>query len=129
MLRANGILRNLPWPAPFDRTWHRLRLGDARDLSWLDDASIHLVVTSPPYWTLKGYEPGLGQLGGIEDYEVFLSGTGQGLDRVCPYLYLAVGFVALLEMSAFLGKSMEGISLCPCMPTFKSVAAVWDSIA
>src|SRR5689334_7459607 len=24
MLRANGILRNLPWPAPFHRTSHRL---------------------------------------------------------------------------------------------------------
>ena len=73
MLRANGILRNLPWPPPFDQTWHRLRLGDARDLSWIKNASVHLVVTSPPYWTLKNYEPGLGQLGGIEDYEVFLS--------------------------------------------------------
>src|SRR5947207_1133830 len=34
MLRANAILRNVPWPAPFDETTHRLRLGDARDLSW-----------------------------------------------------------------------------------------------
>src|SRR5947209_2437048 len=55
MLRANGILRNLPWLAPYDRTTHRLRLGDARDLSWLKDQSVHLVVTSPPYWTLKEY--------------------------------------------------------------------------
>ncbi|HEY5707528.1 MAG TPA: DNA methyltransferase [Terrimicrobiaceae bacterium] len=72
MLRANGILRNLPWPSPFDRTLHRLRLGDARDLSWLDDESVHLVVTSPPYWTLKDYESGHGQLGDIEEYEDFL---------------------------------------------------------
>ena len=26
MLRANAILRNVPWPAPFDETTHRLRL-------------------------------------------------------------------------------------------------------
>jgi hypothetical protein len=32
MLRANTILRNLPWPAPFDLTTHRLDLGDARQL-------------------------------------------------------------------------------------------------
>jgi hypothetical protein len=56
MLRANALLRNLPWPAPFDHTSHRLHLGDARDLSWLKDESVHLVVTSPPYWTLKEYE-------------------------------------------------------------------------
>ena len=55
MLRANGIFRNLPWPVPFDATTHRLHLGDARDLSWIPDASVHLVVTSPPYWTLKDY--------------------------------------------------------------------------
>ena len=48
MLRANGILRNLPWPAPFDSTTHRLHIGDARDLAWQADESVHLVVTSPP---------------------------------------------------------------------------------
>lgn len=78
MLRANGILRNLPWPAPFDRTHHRLHLGDARDLSWIADQSVHLVVTSPPYWTLKEYEHDKAQLGDLADYEQFLV----ELDRV-----------------------------------------------
>ncbi len=72
MLQANGILRNLPWPAPFDRTTHRLHLGDARDLSWQASESVHLVVTSPPYWTLKEYEHTEQQLGDVEDYEQFL---------------------------------------------------------
>ena len=72
MLRANGILRNLPWPSPFDSTTHRLHLGNARDLSWIPDETVHLVVTSPPYWTLKEYEKNPGQLGEIEDYETFL---------------------------------------------------------
>ena len=39
----------------------------------LDDQSIHLVVTSPPYWTLKKYNDHPGQLGHIEDYETFLA--------------------------------------------------------
>ncbi|HWL95065.1 MAG TPA: DNA methyltransferase [Phycisphaerae bacterium] len=72
MLRANGILRNLPWPAPFHSTSHRLHVGDARDLSWLDASSVQLVVTSPPYWTLKDYEHTAQQMGDIEDYEQFL---------------------------------------------------------
>ena len=72
MLRANAILRNVPWPPPFDKTVHRLHAGDARDLSWLPDESLHLVVTSPPYWTLKEYEPHQAQLGAVEDYEAFL---------------------------------------------------------
>ena len=73
MLRANGILRNLPWPDPFDRTTHRTHCGDARNLSWLPDESVHLVVTSPPYWTLKEYEHHDGQLGDVEDYRQFLA--------------------------------------------------------
>jgi DNA modification methylase len=72
MLRANAILRNVPWPPPFDETRHRIRHGDARDLSFVAEENVHLVVTSPPYWTLKNYEPHLHQLGAIADYESFL---------------------------------------------------------
>lgn len=52
-------------------TSHRLVLGDSRKLDDLPDESVHLVVTSPPYWTLKEYEPGDGQLGYVADYEEF----------------------------------------------------------
>lgn len=53
-------------------TFHRLINGDSRDLSFIDDASIHLVVTSPPYWNLKRYNENPDQLGHIQDYEEFL---------------------------------------------------------
>jgi DNA modification methylase len=33
---------------------------------------VHLVVTSPPYWTLKEYRASAGQLGHVDDYEAFL---------------------------------------------------------
>jgi modification methylase len=54
------------------KTYQRLINGDARDLSFLDDGSIHLVVTSPPYWNLKRYNENPDQLGHINDYESFL---------------------------------------------------------
>lgn len=54
-------------------TRHRLVLGDARDLSFIDDESVHLVVTSPPYWCLKEYEENPDQLGHMKDYEHFLA--------------------------------------------------------
>jgi site-specific DNA-methyltransferase (adenine-specific) len=74
LLKANAHYRETTWPEPYHRTTHRLHLGDARDLSWVPDASVHLVVTSPPYWTLKEYAPGNeDQLGHFEDYEYFLS--------------------------------------------------------
>jgi DNA modification methylase len=53
-------------------SWHRLVLGDARQMDAIPDASVHLVVTSPPYWTLKEYPSRLGQLGAVADYEAFL---------------------------------------------------------
>ena len=61
------------WPAEYARTTHTLHPGDARDLSWVDSQSVHLVVTSPPYWTLKQYQPHERQMGAIEDYEHFLT--------------------------------------------------------
>jgi site-specific DNA-methyltransferase (adenine-specific) len=69
---ANERFRQVPWPKPFDSTKHLLSIGDARDLSFIPDASVHLVVTSPPYWTLKEYPAARGQLGALEDYDDFL---------------------------------------------------------
>ncbi len=54
------------------QTYQRLINGDARDLSFLEDESIHLVVTSPPYWNLKRYNEVPDQLGHIDGYENFL---------------------------------------------------------
>jgi site-specific DNA-methyltransferase (adenine-specific) len=56
LLHANARLRKFAWPQPFDITTHTLHRGDARDLSWIPNESVHLVVTSPPYWTLKQYK-------------------------------------------------------------------------
>lgn len=54
-------------------TKHNLYCRDARDLSFLDSNSVHLVLTSPPYWTLKDYRVTEGQLGYVADYEEFLA--------------------------------------------------------
>lgn len=54
-------------------THHRLHLGDARELDWIDDDSVHLAVTSPPYFNLKKYNDHPGQLGDLVDYEAFLN--------------------------------------------------------
>lgn len=55
-----------------DITSHRLVQGDARHLPFIKDESVHLVVTSPPYWTLKRYNENPNQLGHVTDYEAFL---------------------------------------------------------
>ncbi|MDK9725602.1 MAG: site-specific DNA-methyltransferase [Sterolibacteriaceae bacterium MAG5] len=59
-------------------TRHDLWHGDARTMGFLKAGSVHLVLTSPPYWTLKQYNSSPGQMGDIADYEDFLA----ELDRV-----------------------------------------------
>jgi len=53
-------------------TVHHLFCGDARHLDFLEPDSVQLVVTSPPYWTLKQYRDSEGQLGQVETYDEFL---------------------------------------------------------
>jgi len=36
-------------------TTHKIIHGDSRQMKLLADESVHLVVTSPPYWQLKDY--------------------------------------------------------------------------
>ena len=63
--QIEAALRGVP-------TKHEVVLGDARIVE-LPKRSVHLVLTSPPYWTLKEYRRSDGQLGWIEDYEQFLN--------------------------------------------------------
>lgn len=58
-------------------TNHTILHGDARRTAALEDDSVHLVVTSPPYWILKEYPDVAGQLGNMSDYEVFLTELDQ----------------------------------------------------
>lgn len=52
---------------------HDLYNLDARNLGFISNETIQLVVTSPPYWTLKTYRDSQGQLGHITDYDAFLN--------------------------------------------------------
>ncbi len=54
-------------------THHELILGDSRYMDQVADESVHLVLTSPPYWTLKEYPENEHQLGRIADYDSFLA--------------------------------------------------------
>lgn len=54
-------------------TTHVLYRRDARDAWPVEPESVHLVITSPPYWTLKKYRDRPGQLGHIAYYGAFLT--------------------------------------------------------
>ncbi|MGH7574517.1 MAG: DNA methyltransferase [Longimicrobiales bacterium] len=64
-----------------DYTTHAIRQGDARVMDELSPSSVHLIVTSPPYFDLVEYEAPrgtAGQIGNLQDYRAFLD----ELDRV-----------------------------------------------
>jgi DNA modification methylase len=67
-------------------TTHSLHLGDARNMKALQPESVHLVLTSPPYWTLKEYRDSKGQLGHVEDYDQFLD----ELDKIWAQCFRAL---------------------------------------
>ncbi|MBM3324059.1 MAG: site-specific DNA-methyltransferase [Calditrichaeota bacterium] len=54
------------------KTTHRIIIGDARRTSSIGDASVHLVITSPPYWQLKDYGVE-GQIGFDDTYESYIN--------------------------------------------------------
>ncbi len=67
----------------FSATTQTLHCGDSRELNWISDESVHLVATSPPYWTLKEYPGNKHQLGLVDDYEEFHN----ELDRVWRHCF------------------------------------------
>lgn len=54
------------------KTWHKVVLGDSRHMASLSDCSIHLIVTSPPYWQLKDYGSA-DQIGFDHSYEDYIN--------------------------------------------------------
>jgi DNA modification methylase len=53
-------------------TNHKIITGDARNMKELSDESVHLVVTSPPYWQLKDYGSD-DQIGFNDTYESYIN--------------------------------------------------------
>ena len=54
------------------KTNHRIIIGDSRNMADLQDKSVHLVITSPPYWQLKDYGTS-GQIGFDDSYEDYIN--------------------------------------------------------
>jgi len=54
------------------RTNHRIINGDSRQMNLITNESVHLVITSPPYWQLKDYGTNK-QIGYHENYESYIN--------------------------------------------------------
>jgi len=54
------------------KTWHKIIIGDSRRMKEVPDESVHLIITSPPYWQLKDYGNGK-QIGFNDNYEEYIN--------------------------------------------------------
>jgi len=54
------------------KTKHKIIIGDARDMKEVKDGSVHLIITSPPYWQLKDYGSNQ-QIGFNDSYEDYIN--------------------------------------------------------
>ena len=101
MGRIQGILEKLP-------TTHELILGDSRNLvADIPENSVHLAITSPPYWTLKEYQDHPNQLGHVCDYEAFL----EAIDTVWKAVFRALvpgGRIAIVVGDVCLSRRKAG---------------------
>jgi modification methylase len=88
-------------------TNHRLFEGDARDLSFIETESIHLVCTSPPYGSLKTYPDHPEQLGNIASYDRFLSELDQVWEE-CLRILVPGGRVACVVGDICLSRREAG---------------------
>lgn len=71
MSRSNGAhTANVSTELP--QTTHRVINADSRWMTEVEDESVHLVVTSPPYWQLKDYGHE-GQIGFDDSYEDYVN--------------------------------------------------------
>lgn len=86
LARDQGRMQEVEQAVKSLPTHHDLYLGDARNLSMVEDESVELAVTSPPYFNIKDYENGTGgidQLGDLDDYEQF----NAEIDKVWQEIY------------------------------------------
>ena len=53
-------------------TKHTIINGDSRQMNEVENESVHLIITSPPYWQLKDYGTN-NQIGFNDDYETYIN--------------------------------------------------------
>ncbi|HBY57544.1 MAG TPA: DNA methylase N-4 [Candidatus Atribacteria bacterium] len=54
------------------KTFHKIIIGDSRYMKEVSNESVHLIITSPPYWQLKDYGNGK-QIGFDDNYEDYIN--------------------------------------------------------
>jgi len=118
-------------------TAHRLVIGDSRSMSELADASVHLVITSPPYWQLKDYgnSEQIGFHDTYEDYINNLSLVWSECERVLhPGCRMCINIGDQFARASYYGRykvipiRTEIIKSCEAMGLDYMGAVIWQKV-
>ncbi|MFW9889321.1 MAG: DNA-methyltransferase [Candidatus Thorarchaeota archaeon] len=88
-------------------TEHSVIIGDSRKMTHLEDESVHLVVTSPPYWKLKDYGNGTDIGQGSSSYDDYMKSLCE-VFKECVRVLTPDGKICINIMPIFLtGKQTK----------------------
>jgi site-specific DNA-methyltransferase (adenine-specific) len=119
------------------KTQHRIILGDSRAMTEVKDESVHLVITSPPYWQLKdyGHEDQIGFNDTYEDYINNLNLVWNECYRVLhPGCRLCVNIGDQFARSVYYGRykiipiRTEIIKFCEAIGFDYMGAIIWQKV-
>lgn len=69
-----------------EKTLHKVIIGDSRHMTEVKDESVHLVITSPPYWQLKDYGA-KDQIGFNDSYQDYIDNLNKVWKECYRILY------------------------------------------
>jgi site-specific DNA-methyltransferase (adenine-specific) len=118
-------------------TTHKIITGDSRTMGHLQDSSVSLIVTSPPYWQLKDYGSAdqIGYHGSYEEYINDLNLVWQECDRVLsPGCRLCINIGDQFARTVYYGRykvipiRTEIIRFCEALGMDYMGAVIWQKV-
>jgi modification methylase len=125
-------------PGLMIKTYHKIVTGDSRQMSEVKDSSVHLVITSPPYWQLKDYgtEQQIGFHDAYETYINHLNLVWKACHRVLhPGCRLCINIGDQFARSVYYGRykvipiRTEIIKFCETIGFDYMGAVIWQKVA
>jgi len=119
------------------KTFHRTIIGDSRQMKEVPNESVHLIITSPPYWQLKDYGNDR-QIGFNDNYEEYINNLNLVWNECYRILYngcrLCVNIGDQFARSVYYGRykvipiRTEIIKFCESMSFDYMGAIIWQKV-
>ncbi len=119
------------------KTKHKIVIGDSRKMTETPDESVHLIITSPPYWQLKDYGDER-QIGFNDTYEEYINSLNLVWKECYRVLHngcrLCINIGDQFARSVFYGKYMvipirtEIIKFCQTIGFEYMGAIIWQKV-